>query len=175
MSLWDELEQFLSSRLEEFLKANPQLEILVVLEKVRSEEDRAQKALVNLRREEKEVHSTILETAQNIKKWYERKQKAQTALRPDLVEAAQEQETQLLTQGNKLWNRKTEIVLGIQKNEKLLQELLPRRQALEEKLRQEQINEPPPRRPSVNRDVEAQFQQWEIEESLNELKKKMGR
>jgi uncharacterized protein (TIGR04376 family) len=170
MGVFEDLEKFLEARLEQFLQANPQLQVRILLEQVREEEVRAQQTLVLLRREEKDIYSKILDTAQAIKKWVERKQKALTNNRPDLAEAAQQRERELLTEGNNLWNRKNEVIDQIAQNEALLKKLSPRRQELEAKLEAEQ-----PVRPKRSPDdLEAQFQAWEIDQALQDLKKKTG-
>ncbi|WP_218079833.1 TIGR04376 family protein [Anthocerotibacter panamensis] len=172
MGLWDDLEEFLATRLEQFLQANPQLQILVLLEQVRAEEERTQATLNHLRLEEKELYQQILSTAQEIQKWFERKEKAQAGGRTDLAQAAAEQEVQLLTQGNQLWSRKSEVIHQIQLQEELLQKLTPRRQELE--ARQQATQTPPTTRP-LKDDLEARFQRWEVDQALEDLKRKMGR
>ncbi|WP_287130966.1 TIGR04376 family protein, partial [Candidatus Cyanaurora vandensis] len=144
MGLWDDLEQFLESRLEQFLQANPQIQVYVLLEQVRDEETQAQNRLTSFRQEEQDLYQQILDTAQQIQKWAARKQKAQAAGRSDLVQAAQQQEAQLLTQGNQLWSRKNEVLTQIQQHEELLKKLIPRRQELEVRAQAQPAAAPPP-------------------------------
>ncbi len=175
MSLWQDLETFLETRLEEFLQANPQLQLYVLLEKVRDEEQRTQQQLILLRQEERELQTKILTTAQEVKKWFERKQQAKIS-RPDLAQAAEQREAEFLAQGNHMWARKSELALEIKKNEKLFHELSPRRQELEAKIKQQvdtSTTSAPPQRPA-NDDLDARFRQWELDKEIEALKKKMG-
>jgi len=173
VGLWDDLERFLEQRLEQFLQANPQIETYVLLEQIQVEETQAKNKLVNLRDEEKELYTQILDTAQQIQKWAARRQKAEAAERSDLLQAAQEQESILLAQGNKLWTRKNEVLNQLKSTEELLKKLVPRRQELEVKV--QATNQPKQARSnSKTQEVDALFERWEIDQALADLKRKMG-
>jgi len=174
VGLWDDLEKFLEARLEQFLQANPQIQVYVLLEQIQLEETQAKHRLVNLRDEEKELYAQILDTAQQIQKWAARRQKAQIAGRNDLAQAAKDQESALLTKGNQLWSRKNEVLSQLKATEDLLQKLVPRRQELEAKVRQSNEPKQPRANPSTQ-EVDALFERWEIDQALEDLKRKMGR
>ncbi len=172
MGLWDDLEKFLEARLEQFLQANPQLQASVLLEQLNYEQEKTQATLVALRAEEEDLYRQILNTAEEIKKWIARKQQARQGGREDLAQAAAGREAELLLEGNQLWKRKIEVLALIKKNEELLAKIAPRRQELEAQV--QQAKQEVPKKPPDNNELEAKFHQWEVDQALKELKRKMG-
>jgi hypothetical protein len=92
MGLLDDLTAFLEQRLEEFLRSHPELELQALDENLREQEADLRRSLVDLQAQQHQAEQDILTTAQEIQRWHERIQKAKTANRQDLVEAAQERE-----------------------------------------------------------------------------------
>ncbi|MEL6334180.1 MAG: TIGR04376 family protein, partial [Cyanobacteria bacterium J06626_26] len=105
MSIFDDFSRFLETRLDEFLKAHPHLEMMALEEQLRGQEEDAIATLATLKRRETELETAVLETAKDIKRWHERIAKAEAANRLDLVKPAQEREATLLRQGNHLWGQ----------------------------------------------------------------------
>ncbi|MFN7854046.1 MAG: TIGR04376 family protein, partial [Dolichospermum sp.] len=64
MSLFDDLSRFLESRLEEFLRNNPHLELEALLEQLREQEEDTLKLIAELQLQEKRSQDEILSTAQ---------------------------------------------------------------------------------------------------------------
>ena len=79
MGLFDDFSKFLETRLEEFLRDNPQLELLVLEEKLRDQEEETLKLMTDLRREEKGLQDEILAIAREIQLWHGRIEKSQSS------------------------------------------------------------------------------------------------
>lgn len=105
MGLFDDFNRFLESRLEEFLRNNPHLELEALLEQLREQEEDTLKLIADLQLQEKYSQDEILATAQEIQRWHIRVEKAKTAGRQDLVQPAQEREAALLREGNQRWGQ----------------------------------------------------------------------
>lgn len=105
MGLFEDLSRFLENRLDEFLKANPHLELMALEEQLRGQEEDAINLLGTLKRRQQQLEDSILETAQEIQRWHERIRKAQAANREDLAQPAQAREAALLREGNHLWGQ----------------------------------------------------------------------
>jgi len=102
VGLFDDLNRFLESRLEEFLRNNPHLELEALLEQLQkgrylTADSRPPDA--------KRSQDEILSTAQEIQRWHIRVEKAKTAGRLDLAQPAQEREAALLREGNQRWGQ----------------------------------------------------------------------
>ncbi|NCJ06618.1 TIGR04376 family protein [Synechococcales cyanobacterium C] len=188
MSVFDDVSRFLEERLDEFLQANPHLELQVLDDKLQEQEVDTLRLLKSLQVEEQQQQAAILATAQEIQRWHPRIQKAEVAGRPDLAKAARERETALLRQGNQQWGQMEVLRQRIQQTQTLHQDIQKRRQEVVAKRRANQTAagsqtssqpwtsgstwtstsaEPDP--------LETQFKQWEMESELEELKRKMNR
>jgi len=88
MGLFEDLSRFLENRLDEFLKANPHLELMALEEQLRGQEEDSINLLGDLKRRQQQIEDSILSTAQEIQRWHERIQKAEAANRQDLVQPA---------------------------------------------------------------------------------------
>lgn len=190
MTIFDDMGRFLEERLDEFLKAHPQLELQVLDDKLREQEKETLRLILDLKTEEKKQQDAILATAHDVQRWHERISKAKQAGRQDLVKAAQEREATLLRQGNQQWAHMEVVKQRMQQSQVFCQQIQARRQEVQAKLkeRQSQPSSPPPSqssagaqgwyqsKPSSEPDsLEATFQQWEIESELDDLKRSMGR
>lgn len=133
MSLFEDFSQFLESRLDEFLRNNPHLELQALEEQLREQEADAQQLLEQFKAKEKQLQDRILATAKDIQRWHLRIQKAQAAGRPDLVSAAQEREAALLRQGNQLWGQMKGVTARIQRTEELYRQIQGQRQEVARK------------------------------------------
>lgn len=190
MGLFEDLSRFLESRLDEFLKANPHLELMALEEQLRGQEEDAINLLGDLKRREKQLEDSILSTAQDIQRWHERIRKAQAANRQDLVTPAQEREAALLREGNHLWGQMQGIKEQIQQTRELQRQIHAKRRELKTKIAAAEAaratatnysqttgwQQSPYTRFSQSVDpLEETFQRWETEEELETLKRQMGK
>ncbi len=134
MGLFDDLSRFLESRLDEFLKAHPELELQALDDQLNQQEADARRLLDQSRSEERRIQSRILTLAQEIKTWHLRVEKAAQANRPDLAERAKQREAALLNQGNQLWGQMQGTKERIQQMESLLVRVQKRRQEVKDKI-----------------------------------------
>ena len=191
MSLFDDLSRFLESRLEEFLRNNPHLELEALLEQLREQEEDTLKLLAELQLQEKRSQDEILSTAQEIQKWHIRIQKAQAAGRQDLATPAQEREAALLREGNQMWGQMQGLKERISQSQELLRKIQQRRQEVRTKAAELQIartkaqtqkletethgwNTPTNSNSNFD-DLENTFRRWETQDELDKLKRNMGK
>jgi uncharacterized protein (TIGR04376 family) len=186
MGLWEDFGRFLEQQLDDFLRAHPELELSLLSEEVRLQEVDAQQSLQELQHHQQQLETQILSTAQEIQKWHERASKAKTAGREDLQRGAEERQASLLQQGNQLWQQRQTVEVRIQQTKTLLQQILVRRQELQQRIQQQTKAPPSPNntgyrtttgyRTATGGDpLEDKFRQWELEAELEALKRKMGR
>lgn len=187
MSLFDDLSRFLETRLDEFLRANPHLELRALEDQLRGQEEDSLALLGTLNRREKQLEDSILETAKDIQQWHGRVAKAKAANRQDLVGPAQEREAALLRQGNHLWGQMKGVKERIAQTKELYQRVKTKRQEVKTKIAQAAAT------PKASTDwgttgwnqstysfnqsvdpLDESFRRWEAEEELDELKRKMN-
>ncbi|MEN8447266.1 MAG: TIGR04376 family protein [Cyanobacteria bacterium J06555_13] len=187
MSLFDDLSRFLETRLDEFLRANPHLELRALEDQLRGQEEDSMRLLGDLNRRSKQLEDSILETAKDIQQWHQRVAKAKAAKRQDLVGPAQEREAALLRQGNHLWGQLKGVKERIEQTKELHQQVKVKRQEVKTKIAQAAAipktstdwgttgwNKSTYSANSAYDPLDESFRQWEAEEELNELKRKMG-
>lgn len=194
MGLFDDLSKFLESRLEEFLRNNPHLELDALLEQLREQEEDTLKLIADLQLQEKRKQDEVLSTAQEIQRWHIRVQKAKNAGREDLAVKAQEREAALLRQGNQLWGQMQGVKERITQAKELLRKIQQRRQEVQTKAAQAQAARTKAQAqqrietdagwwsasstyPNSNTydDLEEKFRRWETEAELDEMKRNMGK
>ncbi|HEY9735754.1 MAG TPA: TIGR04376 family protein [Trichocoleus sp.] len=195
MGLFEDLSRFLETRLDEFLRANPQLELLALEDQLRGQEEDAINLLGDLKRREKQLEDSILSTAQEIQRWHARIEKAKSANRPDLARPAEEREATLLRQGNHLWGQMKGVKERVEQTRELQRRIHDRRRELKTKIAQAETERAAQRttqrststwETGWNRSpysvfsqpmdpLEETFQRWETEEELERLKRQMGR
>jgi uncharacterized protein (TIGR04376 family) len=190
MGVFEDMSRFLEERLDEFLKTHPDLELQVLEDQLREQEEEVQKTLRQLTGEEQQAQNDILKTAEEVQRWHERIAKAEQAKRPDLAEAAREREAAFLRQGNQQWAQMSLAQQQIQQIGILAAQLRSRRQDLQIKIRQQSQSRPPesPPTPQSWREaapqprknlfegldpLEARFKELEMEEELETLKRKL--
>ena len=103
MGLIEDISRFLETRLEEFISNNPQIELQILEDKLRQQEEEIEKLIITSKQEEKNLQERILEIAEEIRVWHDRTVKAESFDRPDLANLAKEREAALLRQGNQIW------------------------------------------------------------------------
>lgn len=185
MGIVDDFSRFLETRLDEFLKANPHLELQALQEQLREQEKDTLRGILDLQRQEQKLKDDILAIASDIQRWHARIAKAEAANRPDLARIAREKETELLRQGNQLWGQAEGVKARLTRAKELLGEIERRQQEVKAKMAQaktaRQTREPASKaawerganwknRPAVD-PLETQFQQWEVEQELEQMKR----
>jgi uncharacterized protein (TIGR04376 family) len=195
MGLFEDLSRFLESRLDEFLRANPHLELMALEEQLRGQEEDAIHLLGDLKRREKQLEDSILGTAQEIQRWHARIAKAKAANRLDLVKPAEEREAALLREGNHLWGQMKGIKDRIEQTRNLQRQIHERRRELKVKMAAAEANRAATQAAGTGGNgqtagwqqspyygfqkpvdpLEETFQRWETEEELEALKREMGK
>ncbi|MBD1938441.1 TIGR04376 family protein [Microcoleus sp. FACHB-68] len=195
MGLFEDLSRFLETRLEEFLRNNPHLELQALEEQLREQEEDTLRLIVDLQRKEKGLQDQILSTAQDIQRWHSRIEKAKASNRQDLAQAAQEREATLLRQGNQFWGQMQGVKERIQKSKELYKQIQQRRQEVRAKATEaaaaatrtntqkaEQSwqtagwNQSQTRTMSGGADsLEEAFRRWETDDEIDRMKRNMGR
>ncbi|MDE5082181.1 MAG: TIGR04376 family protein [Trichodesmium sp. St15_bin1_1] len=192
MGLFDDFSQFLENRLEEFLQNNPHLELQALEEQLRQQEEDTLRLIIQLQRQEKKLEQDILSTAQEVKRWHNRIEKAQTANRPDLVQAAQEREASFLRQGNQQWGQMQGCKKRIEQAKGLYHQIKQRCKEVRAKAVQAETthytdkNERRWETDGWNQNIsydfdnlfdqlEEQFKSLETEEELKKMKRDMGK
>jgi uncharacterized protein (TIGR04376 family) len=191
MGLIEDMKRFLESQIDDFLSKNPHLELQVIEEQLAQQETDTFQLIVDLQTQEKQIEREILNTAQEIKSWYDRVQKATAAGRSDLATAAQDRVNALLPQGNQLWGKMKGLKERKAKAAELLQTIKSRRTEVKTKAAaakaartQAETSSNPSSWGSVNsytssRDfadpLDAQFRRWEADEELENLKRNLSK
>ncbi len=182
MGVLDELTQFLETRLDEFLKNNPHLELQALQEQLKEQEKDTIRLILNLQKQEKKLENEILSIAQDIKLWHQRVEKARSANREDLAQAAQEKEASLLRLGNQRWGQMKGVQEQIRQSKDLLEKIRQRQKEVKAKTQQAQASQ------SQNNwgwesestyqssssgsldPLEETFRNWEVEQELEQMK-----
>ncbi len=196
MGVFEDLSRFLETRLEEFLKNNPHLELQALDEQLREQEAETLRLLASFRMREKQLQDEILATAQEVQRWHFRIEKAKKAGRIDLVQPAEAREAVLLRQGNQLWGQMKSVEERIHHATTLMQQIQKRRQEVKVKLAEAEAARTATQaqqwqtsgwnqasnysfsNPSSARSgdpLEDTFHRWEMDEELDAMKRTMGR
>lgn len=195
MGLFEDFSRFLETRLEEFIRNNPHLELQALEEQLREQENSTIRLMADLQRQEKKLQDSILSTAQEIQRWHVRIQKAKNAGRYDLVQPAEEREAALLRQGNQLWGQAQVLKERLKQTEELQRKIQVRRQEVKAKAAQVQAQtaqtaqaaQPEQRWQTTGWNLggstsqsggadplEEKFRRWELDEELDRMKRNMG-
>ncbi|NET00297.1 MAG: TIGR04376 family protein [Sphaerospermopsis sp. SIO1G1] len=191
MGLFDDFSRFLEDRLEEFLRKNPHLELEMLLEQLREQEEDTLKLIADLRVQEKRSQDDILTTAQEIQRWHIRIQKAKAANRDDLVKPAQAREDALLREGNQKWGQMQGLKERLSQSQDLLTKIQKRRQEVQAKAtaaQQAKAKSQTKQRLETDTgqnksssyygkfdELEEQFRRLETQEELEQMKRNMGK
>jgi uncharacterized protein (TIGR04376 family) len=188
MALFEDMKRFLESQIDDFLAKNPHLELQLIEEQLAQQETDTFQLIVDLQMEETKTEQAILSTAQEIKNWFDRVQKATSAGRADLATAAQARVDALLPQGNQLWGKMQGLKERKAKAQELLQTIKVRRTEVKAKAATAQAayqsmnssswgtTDPYTSSSSSSTDpLDAQFRRWEADEELAQLKRNLGK
>ncbi|MEC4985405.1 MAG: TIGR04376 family protein [Oscillatoria sp. PMC 1068.18] len=193
MGIFDEFNRFLETRLEEFLRNNPHLELQALEEQLKEQEKDTLRLIIDLQKQEKSLEKEILAIAQDIQTWHARIEKAKTSGRLDLAQAAQEREAALLRQGNQRWGQMEGLKKRIVQARELVRQIQQRQQEVKTKAAEAQTAQtagkttsswetagwnqgytPSNTQRQVADPLEAKFQRWEMDEELEQMKRNMG-
>ncbi|WP_293352134.1 MULTISPECIES: TIGR04376 family protein [unclassified Microcoleus] len=194
MSIFDDVSRFLETRLEEFLRSNPHLELQAIEEQLKEQEEDTLRLILEIQKQEKTLQAEILSAAQEIQRWNDRANKAKAAQRLDLAQAAQERQAALLRQGNQRWGQMQGCKERIEKAKELYRQIQLRRKEVRAKAAEvktktttkadktEQNWDTKGWNQSSNFNsfkaadpLEQKFQNWEAEEELDRMKRNMGK
>ena len=190
MTLFEDMKRFLESQIDDFLTKNLHLELQVIEEQLAQQETDTFQLIIDLQAEETRTEKEILNTAQEIKNWFDRVQKATAAGRADLATAAQERVNALLPQGNQLWGKMQGLKERKAKAGELLQTIKTRRSEVKVKAaaattaRDQAASSSDRSWGSVNSytsasnfadPLDAQFRRWEADEELERLKRDLSK
>jgi len=191
MGLLEDMKQFLESQIDDFLSKNPHLELQVIEQQLAQQETDTVELIVSLQSQEKQIERAILNTAQEIKNWYDRVQKATAAGRSDLATAAQDRVNALLPQGNQLWGKMQGFKERKAKAQELLQTIKQRRTEVKAKSAAAQAARTQAETSSNTSSwgsvdsyssnsnfadpLDAQFRRWEADEELENLKRNLSK
>ena len=181
MGLFDDLSRFLETRLDEFLREHPHLELEAIEEQLREQEEDTQRLIAELQQQQKQQREGIVVIAQQIQRWHERIEKAKAAQRWDLVQAAQDKEASLLRLGNQRWGQMEGVNKRLERAQRLLAQIRQRRQEVKTQSARAAAPSADSGRSSAgwqrgaseaaDDPLEAQFQRWEAERELDEMKR----
>ena len=166
MGWWDDLEAYLSAKLDDFLQAHPDIAAEMEQETLAEQEHQTRQLLHQLQQETQTLEQKILATGQQIRLWHERLGLAERAQRPDLIEAAKMQQRVLMNQGNQYWAELTLAKKRIQQLEALLNQIQAKQKQTKRKVTTSY---------STADAVEKEFKNLELEMEFERLKKEMGR
>ncbi|MCU0541550.1 MAG: TIGR04376 family protein [Oscillatoriaceae cyanobacterium Prado104] len=194
MGLFDDFSRFLETKLEEFMRSNPHLELQAIEEQLKEQEEDTLRLILQIQKQEKQLQDEILSTAQEIQRWHDRVNKAKAAQRLDLAQAAQERQAALLRQGNQRWGQMQGCKERIEKAKELYRQIQVRRKEVRAKAaeaaatasakastKKEQTWDTKGWNQSASYanfkaadPLEEQFQRWEADEELDRMKRNIG-
>jgi uncharacterized protein (TIGR04376 family) len=194
MGIFDDFSRFLETRLEEFLRNNPHLELQALVEQLKEQEQDTRSLIRELEGQKKRLEDEILSLAQDIQTWHARIEKAKKAQRLDLAQAAQEREAALLRQGNQVWGQMEGVKKRLIQSQELVQQIQQRQKEVQIKAEQLKTEQAKTAQTTANSDtvgwnqganyrtynrsadpLEATFHDWELEDELQEMKRNLGR
>ncbi len=191
MGLFDDFSRFLETRLEEFLRSNPHLELQAIEEQLKEQEEDTLRLILEIQKQEKQLQAEILSAAQEIQRWNDRANKAKAANRLDLAQAAQERQAALLRQGNQRWGQMQGCKERIENAKELYRQIRVRRREVGAKAAEaatrastktEQNWDTKGWNQTSNYSsfnaadpLEQKFQNWEADEELDRMKRNIGK
>lgn len=181
MNFFEDFTKFLESRLDEFLQSNPHLNLTIIAQELKQQKRDAINLIFQSESELKKIENNLLTIGKDIQTWHNRIEKAQQAGRLDLAQEAEERQNSLLAQGALLWRKMEEIKHKISLNKELLSSIEIKEKEVNLKIEQLKASQSygnTYQAPSWNKtnyydDLESKFQQWEIDQQLQEMKKNL--
>ena len=136
MGLFNDVGRFFETRLEEFLKSHPHLELQAIAEQLEGQEREAVRLNQNLASQLDQIEQNLMQVAKDIQHWHKRVQQAEAGGRKDLAAAAKQREAALLRDGNQLWGKMQGTKQRMQETQSLLLQVQKKRQEVKAKMRQ---------------------------------------
>ncbi|MFS8879636.1 TIGR04376 family protein [Synechococcus sp. H55.11] len=186
MKLIEDIIRFLETRLEEFLRAHPEIELQALDEQLRQQEEDTRRLLQESRAQKQALSEALAKLGEEIKTWHFRIEKAEQANRPDLAEGARRREAELLQQGSRLFNQGKSLEEKIRQLEALLPQIAQRRQEVQTKLQEVKAAQAKTAAERVSPweklfeedKLEEEFRRLEmrlaVDKELDDMKKKVG-
>lgn len=182
MGIFEDFSNFLESRLDEFLKSNPELNLTILQQEVKQQKRDTIKLINDLESKQKVLENQIVALGKEVSLWYARIEKAKQGGRFDLAEEAEKKQASLLQEGNLLWQEMEDVKQKNLDAKKLLITLEEKEREIN--LKMEQMKKVQPTYSSSHNfdnrythhsddDLESKFQQWEIEQELQKMKKNL--
>ena len=196
MGLFDDFSPFFESRLDEFLRDHPHLELQALDEQLREQEKDTLRLLIDLQRQEKSLQEEIFSLAKDIQTWHARISKAKSAGREDLAKAAQEREESLLRLGNQRWGQMEGVKQRITKAQELLQQTQRKREEVKVEVARVKTKQAQAHKTSSSESsgwsqgygdvnssnynratdpLDSKFQRWELDSELEQMKRDLGK
>ncbi|MFT0788135.1 TIGR04376 family protein [Synechococcus sp. H55.10] len=186
MKFIEDIIRFLETRLEEFLRAHPEIELQALDEQLRQQEEETRRLLQESRAQKQALSEALAKLGEEIKTWHFRIEKAERANRPDLAEGARRREAELLQQGSRLFNQGKSLEEKIRQLEALLPQIAQRRQEVQTKLQEVKAAQAKTAAERVSPweklfeedKLEEEFRRLEmrlaVDKELDDMKKKVG-
>ncbi|MFS8856834.1 TIGR04376 family protein [Synechococcus sp. H55.7] len=186
MKFIEDIIRFLETRLEEFLRAHPEIELQALDEQLRQQEEETRRLLQESRAQKQALSEALAKLGEEIKTWHFRIEKAEQANRPDLAEGARRREAELLQQGSRLFNQGKSLEEKIRQLEALLPQIAQRRQEVQTKLQEVKAAQAKTAAERVSPweklfeedKLEEEFRRLEmrlaVDKELDDMKKKVG-
>ena len=195
MGLFDDFSRFLETKLEEFLRSNPHLELQAIEEQLKEQEEDTLRLILEIQKQEKTLQAEILSAAQEIQRWNDRANKAKAAQRLDLAQAAQERQAALLRQGNQRWGQMQGCKERIERAKELYRQIQLRRKEVRSKAAEAAVAAAAQTTTKAEQNwdtkgwnqsynyqsfnaadpLEDKFQHWEAQEELDRMKRNIGK
>lgn len=181
MNFFEDFTKFLESRLDEFLQSNPHLNLTIIAQELKQQKNDTINLIFQGESELKKIENNLLTIGKDIQTWHSRIEKAQQAGRLDLAQEAEIRQNSLLTQGALFWRQMEEIKHKITFNKELLSSIETKEKEVNLKIEQLKASQnytntyqtPSWDQTNYNDDLESKFQQWEIDQQLQEMKKNL--
>ena len=134
MGLFNDVGRFFETRLEEFLKNHPHLELQAIAEQLEGQEREAARLIQNLTTQLEQIEQNLTQLAKDIQHWHKRVQQAESGGRKDLAAAAKQREAALLREGNQLWGKMQGTKERISQTKALLLQVQNKKQEVKAKM-----------------------------------------
>ena len=191
MGLFDDFSQFLETRLDEFLREHPELELWALEEQLREQDADIRRSITDLKAQEKKLQDSILTTAQDVQRWHQRIMKVEAAGEVKLAAAAREREAALLREGNQLWGQMEGVKARISQLQTLLTQVEARLKEVKVQAEAVRTTRSPSSAGTADASgwqqtwnrvssggvdpLEEKFKRWEMDDELAKLKREMGK
>lgn len=165
MSWIDDLEARLDNQLEEFLRTNPDQEVLLAEQERRDRQETLRRQRLQLQEEAERSRAALLQLASEIRSWQQRVERARQAGATDLANRAEAHVAGLMEQGRQRWQSLAELGQRFTRVEWELSELN----------RQTQPRPPAAAGPSTVGDLRDAWSAFEAQQELEALKQRLKR